>query len=254
MPQLWTFALPPSVNAQSDRVSSLRAVLGPLGCGFIAPSSSYEELAGMLERGDVHAAWAPPLVCARVERAGGRVVLQCSRGGSSVYRSALFSRRGITLSAESLTGKRAAWVDRKSLSGYLLPVSLLRGAGIQPEKVFREQLFLGSFAKCVDAVLDGRADVSSCFASPTAARSTRVGFMQLAGNRLNELVVLAYSDECPHDGVALSPALNAVEADALTQKLVSVSRDPEFLHGMDAEGMEVPPPGLFQDLLRHVGE
>jgi len=223
----------------------------------VVASDSYDHLTEQLLSGAVQAAWAPPLVCARVEKAGGRVVVQGVRGGTASYRSVLFARRGLLLSTQALQGRTAAWTDRHSMGGYVLPTALLRGVGIHPDRVFAEQLFVGTYEGCVKAVLDGRAHVSGCYASSAAAQTARMGFLRIAKAHVDELTVLAYSGECPHDGIALSPNLSAEDKDGLTAAFVRLVENPEegraLARALDWDGLKIPDSGTYQDLARYIG-
>ncbi len=64
-----------------------------------------------------------------------------------------------------LKGKRIAFVDEKSASGYLYPRVFLRGAGIDPTKDFKTVVFTGSHEKSVDLLRKGDVDVIAVFAN-----------------------------------------------------------------------------------------
>ncbi len=66
-------------------------------------------------------------------------------------------------SPQDLAGVRAAWVDRQSVSGYLLIRAHLRGLGIMPERAFTSDRFFGSHEAVVRAVVEDSADVGATF-------------------------------------------------------------------------------------------
>ncbi|HVE82935.1 MAG TPA: PhnD/SsuA/transferrin family substrate-binding protein, partial [Myxococcales bacterium] len=111
--------------------------LGKLAEVSIAPS--YDALGKDVLSGKLDAAWAPPFVCARLEAMGTKVAARGVRRGSAVYRGALVCRASRPLTLDRLEGAKAAWVDRDSVSGYLLPLALLRTRGLDPSKVFFSQ-------------------------------------------------------------------------------------------------------------------
>src|SRR5262245_45134774 len=137
----------------------------------VSVASSYDALGKDVLSGKLDAAWAPPFVCARLEAMGTRVVARGVRRGSAMYRGALVCSVNRPLSLERLEGARAAWVDRDSVSGYLLPLALLRTRGLDPSKVFFSQDFLGSYRAVVEAVLAEKADVTSVYAAPASVSS-----------------------------------------------------------------------------------
>src|SRR6185369_2058104 len=115
---------------------------------------SYESLAKDLLSGKVDAAWAPPFVCARIEAMGVRVLVRGVRHGASSYRAALICRAESPLTIDTLGGRAAVWTDRDSVGGYLLAMALLRGKGLDPNKLFPKQEFAGSYKAALEAVLN----------------------------------------------------------------------------------------------------
>jgi len=235
-----------------QRAQAIRSMLGAVGCGSVRTALTYSALMTDLLDGNVDVAWAPPLVCARVEPLGGRVMLRAVRGGSNSYRAALFTRGADAPGMVGIKGLRAAWLDQRSMSGYVLPRSVLREHGWNPDTCFSRQKFLGSYQACVEAVLNGKVDVSSTYATGANANPQRVGWMSLAGGRVGELTPLAYSEECPNDGVILSPAVSAADAAALTAAFQTLVSDQatcrRLAAALDVDGFDVPPPGTYARL------
>lgn len=201
------FALPPSLGeselrARASRLETyLQAGLGKRTEVVVSPS--YEALAKELLSGSVDAAWAPPFVCARIEAMGVRVLVRGVRGGASSYRAAVVCRAKTPLTFEALSGHTAMWTDRDSVGGYLLPMALFRARGMDPNKLFSKQDFAGSYTAALEAVLSGRADVTSVFASPSKVGDV-TGISKLLPERERDLHVIAFSEESPNDGVAVS--------------------------------------------------
>jgi len=50
-------------------------------------------------------------------------------------------------------GLRAAWVDRESVAGYLLPQGYLREKGIHAWQAFKEERFAGSYKAALEELL-----------------------------------------------------------------------------------------------------
>jgi len=207
------FGLPPSLGSEMAReraerlAAFLQRALGRLVEVSVAPS--YETLAKDLLSGRADAAWAPPFVCARMEAMGVRVAVRGVRRGMSSYRAALVSRAGVALTVDRLKGTTAAWVDRDSVAGYLLPTAYLKAQGLEPTRAFFAQHFTGSYRGVLEAVLGGKADVASVFCPPASTGltySTGVEDVLGAGaGRRFELI--AYTDEAPNDGVPVAMGL-----------------------------------------------
>jgi phosphonate transport system substrate-binding protein len=251
----WVFALPPSLGPAAVASLQLQFEQHLPGSPFAAviPIGSYEELEQSLLTGKCHAAWCPPIVCARIESSGGTVALRSVRYGSTTYRSVLLCRANDPLDLRELAeaGDRrlsAAWVDKWSMGGYILPRYHLRTRGLELAKVFKEELLLESYGACFDAVLAGRADLCASFAGRRG-----LGYVDLCGDRAVELRALSYTDESPNDGIVISPALLPRNAESLVQglhRLIADERSHELLSStFDVNGFDEPRPGTYSALL-----
>ncbi len=228
-PPPFRFALPPSLGA------ALTQAAGPLLERYLSAaldktveievSPSYEALAKSILAGRADAAWAPPFVCARVEAMGVRVLVRGVRQNASSYRAALVCRSAAKLAVEALAGKTAAWVDRDSVGGYLLPVAYLRGRGLDPAKLFFAQQFTGSYRAALEAVLDGKADVASIFAPLEGDESSTVE--EVLPGRAKELCAIAFTESVPNDGVVVSVSTAPDVTAALERVLLSVHQSGE---------------------------
>jgi phosphonate transport system substrate-binding protein len=245
--------LPPSLGREPMRARArqLAALLYDVGFGMVATAESYHQLEERVASGEADAAWGPPLACSRLEAAGGRVALRALRDGAATYRAVLVVRAtdGMSLESPALVRRRprAAWVDPDSMAGFLLPRALLRSLGFDLTRFLVEELSLGSYQKCIEAVLEGRSDLTATFAGPGATLGD--GFVQLAGKRAGELRALAYSSECPNDGVVLSPRLSAEVQDEMTVALRRLVSHPEtrsvLADAFNMTGFDEPPVGAY---------
>jgi len=79
--------------------------------------------------------------------------------GSPTYRSYIIvSQASTAASLEELYGKRFAFTDPQSTSGYLYPAYALRLRGRQPETFFAKTLFTYSHDNSIEAVTEGVVD------------------------------------------------------------------------------------------------
>ncbi len=227
------FALPPSLSSEQVRQGSeklsafLQSALGrPVE---VSKSASYELMAKELLSGRVDAAWAPPFVCARTEAMGVRVLVRGVRLGMSSYRSALVCRAGVGLSPERLKGVTAAWVDRDSVAGYLLPVAYLKSQGVEPAKAFAAQHFTSSYRGALEEVLSGTADVAGVFCPPASTEfSYAVGVEKVLGPGSGEkFQLIAYTEEAPNDGVPVSMSVPLPMVKTLESTLLGLHATPE---------------------------
>ncbi len=243
--QGYSFALPPSPGRESIRRVALRAaeVLSDFGFSTVQPFQSYTELEQALLTGEVHAAWVPPTLCARLQQRGCRIPFRAIRFGATTYRSALLCRseRAIDLKRLGNYGAatlRAAWVDQHSAAGYLMPRHYLNDRGIDLEATFTERVF-GSYKACFDAVLEGEADLTATYAARRGS-----GYVDLCGSRAAELRILAWTDEISNDGIAVSPELSREQRYAVEDQLRSAFNDPAandlIAPAFDADGFDEP--------------
>ncbi len=224
------FALPPSLGT-AEALSRARGfgehLAAKLGSGVaVVVAPNYATLQSMVIDGIVDVAWAPPFVCARLELKGLRVTVRGSRAGATSYRAALVCRKTtpLELTALSLRGTGASWVDRDSVGGYLLAVALLKSKGIEPANVFREQRFAGSYREALKAVLEERSDVTSVFAAPDGTPER--GIDEALPRHAADFAVVAYTAESPNDGVVMAAGMNAEVSGAITRALLA-------MHGSD---------------------
>lgn len=203
------FAVPPTLadalSAGKPLQSYLTQVLGK-ATEIVVPQS-YEMLAKELLSGKVDAAWAPPFVCARIEAMGVRVLVRGVRDGASTYRAALLCRADSGLTKSTLQGTTVAWSDRDSVAGYLLPMAWLRDQGFTPAKLFFRQDFVGSYKAALELVATGAVDLTSVFApSARVGKTDATSVDDVWRGHERDFRVLAYTDESPNDGVAVSLA------------------------------------------------
>jgi len=217
------FALPASLGPDTkSRAVQLQAHLSQaLGRDTeVTVAGSYEQLARELLSGKVDAAWAPPFVCARIEAMGVRVLVRGVRNGASVYRAALVTKQNSNVTLDTLKGTTAVWSDRDSVGGYLLPMAWLRDKGLDPARTFHQQDFAGNYRAALEAVFNGKADVTSVFAPAGPGDETGIGEVwpeQKAGFK-----VLGFTDEAPNDGVAVAMGVQAAVVSDIEKTLLSL--------------------------------
>jgi phosphonate transport system substrate-binding protein len=159
---------------------------------------NYDAVIEQLARGEVDIAILAPLtyVVAKKRMPELVVIAQLVAEGSGQYWSYIVTAAdGPIQTLPQLGGKRFAFVDRRSTSGYLLPLGMLHAADV---KIGRAS-FAGSHPDAVDLVLRHKVDAG-------AIASTTFGHMRDA--KLNErLRILAKSDPVPFDAVVVQPNL-----------------------------------------------
>lgn len=114
----------------------------------------------------------------------------------------------------ALKGRRMAYSDRNSATGYLLASALLRQSGVD-ERSLGEVRFLNTQTNVALAVLAGDADAGSL---------RRETYEQFAGRGLR---ILATLPEVPDFGFIASRRLPAAEVESLRQTLLHLKDSPE---------------------------
>lgn len=208
---------------------------------------SYQDLERRVLDGDVDLAWAPPVLCGRVESTA-RLILQAVRSGRSTYRAALVGRAAEHLALGGLAGKRAAWVDPFSTAGYLLPRAHLRAHGQDPDRVLGAQRCVGSYRSALLAVIAGDADLAPIFAGDGGPEGIRVALADQIGPEARLLSPIAITGEAPTDGLVATARLEDDEARALVDRLLPLDQPvPTILLDVcEAEAFVVAPPGIYR--------
>lgn len=192
----------------------------------VSVAETYAELETRLVAAEVDLAWAPPLLCAKIET-GVRAILKAVRAGRSTYRAALVSRDEQKLSptAAALTGRKAVWVDPLSAGGYLLPTAYLRAQGVDPDVTFAQQSFLGSYRAALRAVLLGEADVAPIYTADDTEESVRASMSECIGPERARLAPFAFTAEAPNDGLVVTEKMSRPAAETFVRRLAPFGVD-----------------------------
>lgn len=135
---------------------------------------------------------------------GATALLQVMRKGES-YRGVILARRdsGIT-SVSALAGKKIAYVDRYSTSGYLFPRRLLAGVAVEP-------VFAGSHASALAKLMAKEVDAAATF----------------EGASEGEVTVIATTGEIPNEPVFVRKDLEPAIREALAKGFTSFAATEE---------------------------
>ncbi|MEP0814232.1 MAG: phosphate/phosphite/phosphonate ABC transporter substrate-binding protein [bacterium] len=178
-----------------------------------------------LGTGDCLVGWLPPLAYIYAnQRHQARVALKAVRKGTPYYYGQLIVRSDSPIQTlADCRGKRFAWVDPTSTSGYLYPRAMLKAAGIDPDKDLGDSVATGSHDSVVISVLQGSVDVGACYVD------ARERAKEINPKVMEETRVIAKTDPIPGDAVVLSgPTYLSDEwAKKLTGALVEVMHSGE---------------------------
>jgi ABC-type phosphate/phosphonate transport system substrate-binding protein len=228
--------------------------------------SNYERQAEDLVAGRIDLAWNSPLAWVRARRlaatAGVSLLPVTMRDTDCALTSVIAVRADSPAqSAGDLRGRVVATGARDSPQATLLPLSLLRGAGLQPGADVRVLRFdvgvglhgdhIGGEREAARALAAGQAD-AACMVDGNLMLFTREGVLP-PGTR-----VIAQTPPYDHCTMTAGPAADAALAGRFRELLLGMSyADPELRPLLDLEGLkEWRPPRLegYQQLERAVDE
>jgi phosphate/phosphite/phosphonate ABC transporter binding protein len=219
----------------------------------VAEATSYERLAVGLNDGSTQLAWLSPIPYIALEAAGAVTPLVFNERAKKHYCSA------IIVPADShvrrlveLRGARAAWVDRHSAAGFVVPRIQLAAAGVDPRTELGEETFAGSHEAVVQAVAGGTVDFGATYAHRPAAPSgaadlpilgpwsvdpdleKKVRVLTTFGKIPSDLIV-ARNDLDMNVRVRLTRALRAMNAHDTGRRIIQELFDVERFRLLDAE-------------------
>ena len=182
-------------------------------------AKDYGDLRTQMEAGTVDIGSFSPFAYVDAVKGGKiRIIAQSILDHSATYRGLVIARKDSGLRrVEDLEGKRFAFVDPKSASGYVYPRAMLLEKGVTPERFFKETTFAGGHDKVIQAVLDGRADAGAIY-------DGALGVAKQKSVAVENLVTLASTDPIPHDAVAVRVGLDEALARKIQTALVDVDK------------------------------
>lgn len=113
------------------------------------------------------------------------------------YRGVIIVRKDSGIrSIGELRGKRFAFTDRLSTSGYIYPLAMLLKMRIQPARYFREVFFLKKHDKITSALLAGAIDAGATWTGHLAKAQAESG---------DAFEVICQTDPIPNDAYVVGP-------------------------------------------------
>lgn len=177
----------------------------------------YTSCVQMLANGEIDLAWLG--TAAYVENRHAvemRPLVRPIWAGRASYRGVIFTLDGTEItSLAQLKGRKVAFVDRQSASGYVYPAALLARAGIDVERDLAQTAFLGSHDAVLLGVLLGEYDAGAVFErayTTVADHATRV-----------RLRVLAQTEPIPGEPIVAGASLDSPTADAVKAAFLAIA-------------------------------
>lgn len=180
--------------------------------------SDYDSLGRSLLKGTIDVGWFSPFAYVSAKDKGEITPLVTTVVNKNAsYHGYIIARKDKAFqSIDSLQGKRFAFVDKQSASGYVYPKAMLLDQGKVPETFFSETVFLGSHNRVIDAVLDGTVDAGATY-------SEAVETAKEYGLAVHNLVILKQTDAIPKDVIAGRPGLDEQLLASLKQVFIETT-------------------------------
>lgn len=184
---------------------------------------NYVSVVEGLGSGQVDFGFIPPFsyVLANSE-SNAQVILTALRSdGFPYYKSQFVARKdsGIT-DLSQLQGKKIAFVEPASTSGYLFPAAHLVNMGYDIDKDI-EIVFAGGHDKTLQALLNGDVDAAVMFVD---ARDRYKADFPTA---MNETVIIGYTEEIPNISVTVRGSMDSEMSERIATALQNIAEDPD---------------------------
>jgi phosphonate transport system substrate-binding protein len=188
---------------------------------FVPPN--YVGLIEAMDSGKVDiAALAPFAYVLANDQVGAKLLLKTSREGKVTYHAMFVARADSGIkSIEDAQGKRMAFVDPQSASGYLFPAAYLKTKGYDPETFFSQTKFAGSHDNAVRAVYNGDVDVAVVYDDArTKVQSTLPDVKE-------KVVKIGQTEEIPNDTISVRKNLDPALAEKIKAAFLKYAQTPE---------------------------
>ena len=159
--------------------------------------TSYGDLVQKMNEKKIDFAFLSALSFVEVEQKTPVRVLLKKVWDQGYYYSVLLAKKGSPLRKPAdLKGKRIAFVDEKSASGYLYPQVMFRNLGLDSKKDFKNVAFTGGHDKSVELLRKGEVDAIAVFANDSKGLDSAWTHQK---GRANEVRILWSSVAIPND-------------------------------------------------------
>jgi phosphonate transport system substrate-binding protein len=192
--------------------------------------TSYAAVIEAMGTDNVDVGWLAPFAYVLAhDRVGAQALLGAVRVGSttSVGQIVVRSDSGIT-SLHGLRGKRFAFVEPTSITGYLFPSAFLQKHGIDPAGSFGATTFAGSHEQVILAVYDRRVDGGATFGdgAPGGTADARTTVQARRPDVFEKVQVIARTDPIPNPAVSVRKGIPPELIQQLRDVLLRVAASP----------------------------
>lgn len=189
--------------------------------GFTA--TNYVGVVEGLGSGQVDFGFIPPFayVLANEESNAEVILTALNKSGEAKYRSQFLVRKDSDITSFSdIKGKKVAFVDPSSTSGYLFPGAHLINEGINIEKDI-EYVYAGGHDKALQLLLNGDVDVATTFVD------ARDRYKEDFPEAMEKTEVLGYTDYIPNISVTVKGDMEEELKDKIKVALLNIAKTEE---------------------------
>jgi phosphonate transport system substrate-binding protein len=161
------------------------------------------------------------------QKYGAEARLTVVRFGSTTYQSQIIAKKGKFKDIKDLVGKKFAFVDAASTSGYILPLKLLQDAGIK----LGETTFAMKHDNVVSMVYNGQVDAGATFYTPKdekdgiqdARRLVKVQYPDVE----EKIEILKLTDGIPNDPIVFRKDMPEEMKTKITEAFLTMIKSEE---------------------------
>lgn len=165
----------------------------------------------------------PPLayVLAK-DRGAAELLLKTSRKGSLTYHSMFVARADSGIkSIEAARGKRMAFVEPTSTSGYLFPAAYLKKKGFDPDHFFSDVAYAGGHDQAIIEVYNRGADVAAVYDDARNVVEKTIPDVK------TRVVKIGQTSEIPNDTISVRPGLDPELVKKIKAAFLKYASSPE---------------------------
>ena len=168
------------------------------------------------------------------EKFGAEALLKASRNGETTYRAAILARSDRNIkSVSDLNGKKIAYVDPASTSGYILPKKLFLDSKVKPA----QEVFQGKHDAVVTAVYQGQVDAGAVFYNKPvdgkikdAREKVKTQFPDIE----EKVKIVTLTEDIPNDPIVIRKEVSAESKTKIAKAFQScVSKLPDAFRGIN---------------------
>ncbi|EDS78293.1 methyl-accepting chemotaxis protein [Clostridium botulinum C str. Eklund] len=178
---------------------------------------NYDALSDNIKEDIIDVGWFSPFAYVNAhEKAGVIPIVTPKINGKDYYNRYIIARKdSLIKKLDDLKNKTFAYVDENSASGCIYAKHILRSNNLNPDTTFEESYFLGSHDNVINAILNGEVDAGATY-------DEALDNAKKEGVPVDDLVILAQSDNIPKDAIAVNKKMPKELVNKLKKAFIGV--------------------------------